>query len=134
MNTTTSQYDKEKLQERLAKLTGGVANLKVGGATETEVNELKDRIDDAICATRAAAEEGIVIGGGCALLYATNYIKDLKAENQDQNHGINIVREALKYPIKAICNNSGLSGELMAESLANLSSSDILSIACFFVG
>jgi chaperonin GroEL len=117
IETTTSNYDKEKYQERLAKLTGGVALLKVGGVSETEVNELKDRITDAICATKAAYEQGIVPGGGCALLYAYKHIKDLKGANFDQNNGINIVKEALKYPIISICENAGLKGELIAEQL-----------------
>lgn len=117
ISTTTSSYDKEKFQERLAKLTGGVAILKVGGVSETEVNELKDRINDAICATKAAAEQGIVVGGGSALLYASRYIKDLQGANFDQNNGINIVRESLKTPVISICDNAGLKGELIAEQL-----------------
>src|SRR5689334_2220516 len=85
VSSTTSSYDKDKFQERLAKLTGGVAVFKVGGVSETEVNELKDRINDAICATKAAAEQGIVPGGGSALLFAVKHIKNLEGENFDQN-------------------------------------------------
>jgi chaperonin GroEL len=117
VSNTSSNYEKDKLLERLAKLTGGVAVLKVGGVSETEVNELKDRIQDAICATRAAYEQGIVAGGGSALLYAFNHIKDLKGDNFDQDNGINIVREALKYPVISICENAGMKGELIAEQL-----------------
>src|SRR5262249_52673452 len=95
---TTSDYDKEKLQERLAKLAGGVAVIKVGGATEVEVKEKKDRVDDALNATRAAVEEGIVPGGGVALLWAAKSLKT-KGENDDQEAGINIVRRALQAPI-----------------------------------
>jgi len=115
---TTSDYDKEKLEERLGRLTEGVAILKVGGASETEVNELKDRVDDAICATKAAVAEGIVVGGGSALLYASNELKNLKGQNQDEQTGINIIREALKVPCIAICNNAGHNGALIAEQLA----------------
>jgi chaperonin GroEL len=92
IQTTTSEYDKEKLQERMGRLTGGVAIIKVGGASEVEVGELKDRIQDALCATRAAAEDGIVAGGGSALLYASHKLKDLKGDNFDQNVGISIIR------------------------------------------
>ena len=95
IETTTSDYDKEKLQERLAKLAGGVAVIKVGGATEVEVKERKDRVDDALHATRAAVEEGIVPGGGTALLYATKALEGLKGANDDQTRGIDIVRKAL---------------------------------------
>lgn len=105
------------MQERLGKLTGGVAVLKIGGASEVEVNELKDRINDAICATKAAAEEGIVIGGGVALLQASKELKDLKGNNLDQNTGIKIVAEALKIPCIAICKNAGLPGDLIAHQL-----------------
>lgn len=114
---TTSDYDREKLEERLGKLTGGVAVLKVGGASEVEVNELKDRINDALCATRAAASEGIVSGGGTALLYASRILKDLKVENFDQQIGVKIVEEALKRPCIAICENAGLPGVLVANQL-----------------
>ena len=95
---TTSDYDREKLQERLAKLAGGVAVIRVGGASEVEVKERKDRVDDALNATRAAVEEGIVPGGGSALVYAVRSLDKLKGENDDQTVGINIVRKALEAP------------------------------------
>ncbi|MGD1886956.1 MAG: TCP-1/cpn60 chaperonin family protein, partial [Cohaesibacteraceae bacterium] len=103
---TTSDYDREKLQERLAKLAGGVAVIRVGGATEVEVKEKKDRVDDALNATRAAVEEGIVPGGGTALLRASRFI-DAKGENADQEAGINIVRRALQSPARQIAENAG---------------------------
>jgi chaperonin GroEL len=117
MSQTQSDYDKDRLNERLGKLTGGVAVLKVGGASETEVNEMKDRIDDAICATRAASSEGIVPGGGVALLYASKVLENVKGANMDQQQGIRIVKEALKAPCKAICDNAGMSGELVVNEL-----------------
>ncbi len=117
ISQTTSDYDREKLEERLAKLTGGVAVLKVGGASEVEVNELKDRINDALCATKAAVSEGIVPGGGTALLYASRTLKNVKLDNFDQQNGVNIVAEAIKQPCIAICNNAGLSGVLVANQL-----------------
>jgi chaperonin GroEL len=92
IDATTSEYDKEKLQERLGRLTGGVAVIKVGGSSEVEVGELKDRIQDALCATRAAVDEGIVPGGGSALLYASKKLEAIKGENFDQNVGINIIK------------------------------------------
>jgi len=110
---TTSDYDREKLQERLAKLAGGVAVLKVGGATEIEVKERKDRVDDALHATRAAVEEGIVPGGGVALLRASKVLENLKVENDDQNVGINIVRKALQAPARQIFNNAGEDGSVI---------------------
>ena len=109
---TTSDYDKEKLQERLAKLAGGVAVIKVGGATEVEVKEKKDRVDDALNATRAAIEEGIVPGGGVALLWASKAIKT-KGDNEDQEAGINIVRRALQSPIRQIAENAGVEGSIV---------------------
>ena len=109
---TTSDYDKEKLQERLAKLAGGVAVIKVGGATEVEVKERKDRVDDALNATRAAVEEGIVPGGGVALLRATQAIT-VKGENDDQNAGIAIVKRALQAPIRQIAENAGVEGSIV---------------------
>jgi len=109
---TTSDYDKEKLQERLAKLAGGVAVIKVGGATEVEVKERKDRVDDALNATRAAVEEGIVAGGGVALLRATQAIT-VKGDNEDQNAGIAIVRKALQAPIRQIAENAGVEGSIV---------------------
>src|ERR671937_2048866 len=109
---TTSDYDKEKLQERLAKLSGGVAVIKVGGATEVEVKEKKDRVDDALNATRAAVEEGIVPGGGVALLWAAKSLKT-KGDNDDQEAGINIVRRALQAPIRQIAENAGVEGSIV---------------------
>jgi chaperonin GroEL len=105
---TTSDYDKEKLQERLAKLAGGVAVIRVGGATEVEVKEKKDRVDDALNATRAAVEEGIVPGGGVALLYASKSLDTLVLEDDDQKAGVNIVRKAIQSPIRQILENSGV--------------------------
>ncbi len=109
---TTSDYDKEKLQERLAKLAGGVAVIKVGGASEIEVKERKDRVDDALNATRAAVEEGIVPGGGVMLLKATKAIT-VKGDNEDQDAGINIVRRALQAPIRQIAENAGVEGSIV---------------------
>ncbi|MEX1181018.1 MAG: chaperonin GroEL [Cucumibacter sp.] len=109
---TTSDYDKEKLQERLAKLAGGVAVIKVGGATETEVKEKKDRVEDALNATRAAVEEGIVAGGGVALLRASLKLKS-KGENPDQEAGVNIVRRALQEPVRIIVQNAGDEGSVV---------------------
>jgi chaperonin GroEL len=109
---TTSDYDKEKLQERLAKLAGGVAVIKVGGATEVEVKERKDRVDDALNATRAAVEEGIVPGGGVMLLRATKAIT-VKGDNDDQDAGINIIRKALQAPIRQIAENAGVEGSIV---------------------
>ena len=114
---TTSDYDREKLQERLAKLAGGVAVIRVGGATEVEVKERKDRVEDAMHATRAAVEEGVVPGGGVALLYATRTLKNLKGENQDQDVGIAIVRRALQGPVRQIAENAGADGAVVAGKL-----------------
>lgn len=114
---TTSDYDREKLQERLAKLSGGVAVLKVGGATEVEVKERKDRVDDALAATRAAVEEGIVPGGGVTLLYACRALDKLKANNDDERAGINIIKRALQAPIRQIVENAGLDGAVVAGKL-----------------
>jgi chaperonin GroEL len=110
---TTSDYDKEKLQERLAKLAGGVAVIRVGGATEVEVKEKKDRVDDALNATRAAVEEGIVAGGGVALLRAKAAVAKLKSENPDEQAGITIVLKALESPIRQIAENSGAEGSIV---------------------
>ena len=110
---TTSDYDKEKLQERLAKLAGGVAVIRVGGATEVEVKEKKDRVDDALNATRAAVEEGIVAGGGVALLRAKGAVAKLKSENADEQAGISIVLKALESPIRQIAENSGAEGSIV---------------------
>jgi len=114
---TTSDYDKEKLQERLAKLAGGVAVIRVGGATEVEVKERKDRVDDALNATRAAVEEGIVPGGGTALLYATKALAGLKGDNDDQTAGVNIVRKAIQSPIRQILENAGVEASPVVNKL-----------------
>jgi chaperonin GroEL len=110
---TTSDYDKEKLQERLAKLAGGVAVIRVGGATEVEVKEKKDRVDDALNATRAAVEEGIVAGGGVALLRAKIAVSKLKSDNADEQAGISIVLKALESPIRQIAENAGAEGSIV---------------------
>ena len=110
---TTSDYDREKLQERLAKLAGGVAVIRVGGATEIEVKERKDRVDDALHATRAAVEEGIVPGGGVALLRASKSLESLQSDNDDQKVGINIVRKALQAPARQIFINAGEDGSVI---------------------
>jgi len=114
---TTSDYDREKLQERLAKLAGGVAVIRVGGATEVEVKEKKDRVDDAMHATRAAVEEGIVAGGGVALLYATKALDKLQPENADQRVGVDIVRRALQAPARQIAENAGVDGAVVVGKL-----------------
>jgi chaperonin GroEL len=114
---TTSDYDREKLQERLAKLAGGVAVLRVGGATEVEVKERKDRVDDAMHATRAAVEEGIVAGGGTALLYSVKALARLRAANDDQKTGIDIVRRALQIPVRIIAENAGTDGSIVIGKL-----------------
>ncbi len=114
---TTSDYDREKLQERLGKLSGGVAVIKVGGASEVEVKEKKDRIDDALHATRAAVKEGVVAGGGCALLYATKALDKIKTDNQDQKVGVDIIRRALQAPIRQIAENAGVDGALVVGKL-----------------
>jgi len=114
---TTSDYDREKLQERLAKLAGGVAVIRVGGATEVEVKERKDRVDDAMHATRAAVEEGVVAGGGAALLYAIKALAKVKAENDDQKVGIDIVRRALQSPARQIAENAGSDGSVVVGKL-----------------
>jgi chaperonin GroEL len=110
---TTSDYDKEKLQERLAKLAGGVAVIRVGGASETEVKERKDRVDDAMHSTRAAVEEGILPGGGVALLRAGETLKKLRAANDDQKTGVDIVRKALSWPARQIAINAGEDGSVI---------------------
>jgi len=111
---TTSDYDKEKLQERLAKLAGGVAVIRVGGSTEIEVKERKDRVDDALNATRAAVQEGVVVGGGVALVQGAKKLADLKGENADQQAGITIVRKALEAPLRQIAENAGVDGAVVA--------------------
>ncbi|HTO40161.1 MAG TPA: chaperonin GroEL [Rhizomicrobium sp.] len=114
---TTSDYDKEKLQERLAKLAGGVAVIRVGGATEVEVKERKDRVDDALNATKAAVEEGIVPGGGTALLYATKALNGMTGENDDQTQGIAIVRKAIQSPLRQIVENAGVEASIIVGKL-----------------
>jgi len=114
---TTSDYDKEKLQERLAKLSGGVAVLRVGAATEVEMKEKKARVEDALHATRAAVEEGIVPGGGVAYLRVTPSLDSLKYENEDQKIGIDIIRKALEEPIRWIVNNAGLEGSVIVNKV-----------------
>ena len=115
---TTSDYDKEKLQERLAKLAGGVAVLKVGGATEVEVKERKDRVHDALHATRAAVEEGVVAGGGVTLFYAARALDKLKCANDDQQAGINIIKRALQAPVRQIVTNAGIDGAIVVGKLS----------------
>ncbi len=117
IETTTSDYDKEKLQERLAKLSGGVAVLKIGAATEPEMKEKKARVEDALHATRAAIEEGIVPGGGVALVRAISSLNDTEVENEDQGIGVNIVRRALEEPLRQIASNCGVEGSIVAQKV-----------------
>ena len=117
---TTSDYDKEKLQERLAKLAGGVAVVKVGGATEVEVKEKKDRVEDALNATRAAVEEGIVVGGGCALLYTSQDLDKVKVKGDDQKSGVEIIKKALQSPIRQITKNAGVDGSVVVGKLLEM--------------
>ncbi|MEL6943281.1 MAG: chaperonin GroEL, partial [Bacteroidota bacterium] len=119
IETTTSDYDKEKLQERLAKLAGGVAVLYVGAPTEVEMKEKKDRVDDALHATRAAVEEGIVAGGGVALVRAIKALKNVKGSNDDENIGVDIVRKALEAPLRTIANNAGVEGSVVLQRVIN---------------
>ena len=116
----TSDYDREKLQERVAKLVGGVAVIKVGAATEVEMKEKKARVEDALHATRAAVEEGVLPGGGVALVRAIACIKDLKGENDDQNVGIGIARRAMEEPLRQIFGNAGEEGSLVLNKVAEL--------------
>ncbi|MGE6786377.1 chaperonin GroEL, partial [Ensifer adhaerens] len=118
---TTSDYDREKLQERLAKLAGGVAVIRVGGSTEVEVKEKKDRVDDALHATRAAVEEGILPGGGVALLRVVHALDGLKPENDDQRVGVEIVRRALEAPVRQIAENAGAEGSVIVGKLREMS-------------
>ena len=115
--TLTSEYDKEKITERVGRLAGRVAVIRVGGSSDVEVGELKDRINDALCATRAAIEEGIVPGGGVALLNAGVKLENLKPENADQATGIKIVKDALVKPITTICENAGVNGEVVLNQI-----------------
>lgn len=117
IESTTSDYDKEKLQERLAKLAGGVAVLYVGAATEVEMKEKKDRVDDALAATRAAVEEGIVPGGGVAYIRAIASLDKLKGVNEDENTGIQIVRRAIEEPLRQICANCGIEGSIVVQKV-----------------
>lgn len=117
IETTTSDYDREKLQERLAKLAGGVAVLYVGATTEVEMKEKKDRVDDALHATRAAVEEGIVAGGGVAFIRASAALQDLRGENEDENIGIDIIRRAIEEPLRQICNNAGIEGAIVVQKV-----------------
>ncbi|MBT6405883.1 MAG: chaperonin GroEL [Rhodospirillaceae bacterium] len=121
---TSSDYDREKLQERLAKLAGGIAVISVGGATEIEVKEKKDRVEDAMHATRAAVEEGIVAGGGVALLYATKVLDKLEGENDDQQVGINIIRKAIQAPVRQIAENAGFDGAVVSGKLLEQKDTD----------
>ncbi|WP_429811499.1 chaperonin GroEL [Ensifer sp. B1-9] len=114
---TTSDYDREKLQERLAKLAGGVAVIRVGGSTEVEVKERKDRVDDAMHATRAAVEEGVLPGGGVALLRAVKALDNIQAENSDQRHGVDLVRRAIEAPVRQIAENAGAEGSIIVGKL-----------------
>ncbi len=117
IETTTSDYDKEKLQERLAKLSGGVAVLYIGAATEMEMKEKKDRVDDALHATRAAVEEGIVPGGGVAYIRAIEALEKLKGSNEDETTGIAIVRRALEEPLRQIVENAGIEGSIVVQKV-----------------
>ena len=115
--TTTSDYDREKLQERLAKLSGGVAVIYVGAASEVEMKEKKDRVDDALSATRAAVEEGIVPGGGVAYIRAEEAVKAIKADNEDEQTGINIIARAIEEPLRIICDNAGVEGSVVIQKI-----------------
>ena len=117
IETTTSDYDKEKLQERLAKLSGGVAVLYIGAASEVEMKEKKDRVDDALHATRAAVEEGIVAGGGVAFIRAVEALVNLKGDNEDENTGIQIIRRAIEEPLRQICENAGIEGSIVVQKV-----------------
>ncbi|KAM7462165.1 hypothetical protein LguiA_030286 [Lonicera macranthoides] len=122
---STSDYDKEKLQERLAKLSGGVAVLKIGGASETEVSEKKDRVTDTLNATKAAVEEGIVPGGGVALLYASKELDKLPTANFDQKIGVQIIQNALKTPVHTIASNAGVEGAVVVGKLLEQDNPDL---------
>ena len=119
IDETKSQYDKEKLQERVAKLAGGVAVIKVGGATEVEMKEKKDRVDDALHATRAAVEEGVVAGGGVALIRVASKLKDLQGDNQDQSVGIKVALRAMEAPLRQIVENAGDEASVVANEVRN---------------
>ena len=117
IETTSSDYDKEKLQERLAKLSGGVAILYIGAATEVQMKEKKDLVDDALHATRAAVQEGVVAGGGIALIRAIDSLKKIKVDNDDQETGVSIVRKALESPLRTIVENCGLEGSVVVQKV-----------------
>jgi len=117
IETTTSDYDKEKLQERLAKLSGGVAVLYIGAASEVEMKEKKDRVDDALHATRAAVEEGIVAGGGVAFIRAIESLVNVKGDNEDENTGVQIIRRAIEEPLRQICENAGIEGSIVVQKV-----------------
>ncbi len=119
IDETTSDYDREKLQERLAKLIGGVAVINVGAATETEMKEKKARVEDALNATRAAVEEGIVPGGGTAYLRCVGALDDVKVEDEDEQHGVNLIRRAVEEPLRQIANNAGFEGSIIVERVKN---------------
>ncbi|MBW8058718.1 MAG: chaperonin GroEL, partial [candidate division NC10 bacterium] len=125
IDETTSDYDREKLQERLAKLAGGVAVIRVGGATEIEVKDRKDRVEDAMNATRAAVEEGVVIGGGVALLNAIKALARVQPDNEDQKVGVDIVRRALQTPVRQIAENAGVEGAVVVGKLLEAKGSNI---------
>merc|ERR1712083_511555 len=117
IDITNSEYERDKLKERLAKLSGGVAVIKVGGSSEVEVNEVKDRLNDALCATKAALEEGIVPGGGTALLYASSKLEGLKLENLDQQVGVDAIKAAIKQPCMQIAQNAGAESGVVVQTL-----------------
>ncbi|HRJ31887.1 MAG TPA: TCP-1/cpn60 chaperonin family protein, partial [Cyclobacteriaceae bacterium] len=117
IETTTSDYDKEKLQERLAKLSGGVAILYIGASTEVEMKEKKDRVDDALHATRAAVQEGVIPGGGVAYVRAIEALKTIETENDDQETGVNIIRLALESPLRTIAENAGQEGSVIVNKV-----------------
>ena len=119
---TSSDYDREKLQERLAKLVGGVAVVNVGAPTETEMKEKKDRVEDALNATRAAVEEGVIPGGGSALIRAADKLTDLKVDNEEESFGVRIIRRAIEEPLRQIAENAGLEGSVVVNDVRNSSS------------
>ncbi|HMO64548.1 MAG TPA: TCP-1/cpn60 chaperonin family protein, partial [Verrucomicrobiota bacterium] len=129
IENTDSDYDREKLQERLAKLAGGVAVINVGAATETEMKEKKARVEDALHATRAAVEEGIVPGGGVALLRTLNAIEAVKGADADEQIGVDIVRRAVEYPLRALAANAGVEGSLIVQEVKRRKGSDGYNVA-----
>ena len=129
MDRTESDFDREKLQERLSKLSGGVAVLKVGAATEPELKEKKSRIEDALQATRAAVEEGIVAGGGVALVDAVHVLDDIKTDDKDEQVGIDIIRKACEAPLRAIAENAGYEGSVVCDRVKNMAKGEGLNCA-----